>query len=100
MCIVTTLVPGLPDPISTATMEVWDRDVHQQTYKQQNQRSAREIIQVNKADGEKMALTPPVCSVNDVHHGQRKDRPTFHPSLWGDFFLTYQPPTAPKVTSE
>jgi hypothetical protein len=81
-------------------MEVWNRDVHQQTYKQQNQRSAREIIQVNKADGEKMALTPPVCSVNDVHHGQRKDRPTFHPSLWGDFFLTYQPPTAPKVTSE
>lgn len=24
--------------------------------------------------------------------------PTFHPSLWGDFFLTYQPPTAPQVT--
>ncbi|PUZ50279.1 hypothetical protein GQ55_6G046300 [Panicum hallii var. hallii] len=22
--------------------------------------------------------------------------PTFHPSLWGDFFLTYQPPTAPQ----
>jgi len=22
---------------------------------------------------------------------------TFHPSLWGDFFLTYQPPTAPQV---
>jgi hypothetical protein len=22
----------------------------------------------------------------------------FHPSLWGDFFLTYQPPTAPQVT--
>nr|TKW08765.1 hypothetical protein SEVIR_6G046100v2 [Setaria viridis] len=21
---------------------------------------------------------------------------TFHPSLWGDFFLTYQPPTAPQ----
>ncbi|RLN05636.1 beta-sesquiphellandrene synthase-like [Panicum miliaceum] len=42
-----------------------------------------------------MALTPPVCSVNDVQ-GLLKDRPTFHPSLWGDFFLTYQPPTAPK----
>jgi hypothetical protein len=53
-----------------------------------------------KADVEKMVLTPPVCSVNDVHQGQRKDPPTFHPSLWGDFFLTYQPPTAPKVTSE
>ncbi|OEL15076.1 Sesquithujene synthase A [Dichanthelium oligosanthes] len=24
---------------------------------------------------------------------------TFHPSLWGDFFLTYQPPTAPRRTS-
>ncbi|CAD6341067.1 unnamed protein product [Miscanthus lutarioriparius] len=22
--------------------------------------------------------------------------PTFHPSLWGDFFLTYQPPVAPQ----
>ncbi|TVU42963.1 hypothetical protein EJB05_09390, partial [Eragrostis curvula] len=41
-----------------------------------------------------MALTPGVCSVNDVH-GLRK-APTFHQSLWGDFFLTYQPPTAPQ----
>ncbi|RCV29881.1 hypothetical protein SETIT_6G048900v2 [Setaria italica] len=42
-----------------------------------------------------MALTPAVCSVNDVQ-GLRNDRTFFHPSLWGDFFLTYQPPTAPK----
>ncbi|OEL15034.1 Beta-sesquiphellandrene synthase [Dichanthelium oligosanthes] len=41
-----------------------------------------------------MALTPAVCSVNDVQ-GLRK-APTFHPTLWGEFFLTYQPPTAPK----
>ncbi|CAL5008198.1 unnamed protein product [Urochloa decumbens] len=41
-----------------------------------------------------MALNPAVCSVNDVQ-GLRKAT-TFHPSLWGDFFLTYQPPTAPK----
>ncbi|CAO2205889.1 unnamed protein product [Urochloa humidicola] len=43
---------------------------------------------------EKMALNPAVCSVNDVQ-GLRKAT-TFHPSLWGDFFLTYQPQTAPK----
>ncbi|CAO2189628.1 unnamed protein product [Urochloa humidicola] len=41
-----------------------------------------------------MALNPAVCSVNVVQ-GLRKAT-TFHPSLWGDFFLTYQPPTAPK----
>ncbi|CAL4996946.1 unnamed protein product [Urochloa decumbens] len=39
-------------------------------------------------------FNPAVCSVNDVQ-GLRKAT-TFHPSLWGDFFLTYQPPTAPK----
>jgi hypothetical protein len=43
-----------------------------------------------------MSLTPAVCCVNDVQ-GLQKD-PTFHPSLWGDFFLKYKPPTAPKVT--
>ncbi|KAL6840794.1 hypothetical protein ACP4OV_029320 [Aristida adscensionis] len=41
-----------------------------------------------------MSLTPAVCSINDVQ-GLRKT-PTFHKSLWGNFFLTYQPPTAPK----
>ncbi|GJN12347.1 hypothetical protein PR202_ga30618 [Eleusine coracana subsp. coracana] len=41
-----------------------------------------------------MALTPRVCSVNDAQ-GLRKAS-TFHRSLWGDFFLTYQPPTAPQ----
>ncbi|XP_062193130.1 beta-sesquiphellandrene synthase-like isoform X2 [Phragmites australis] len=39
-----------------------------------------------------MASTPAVCSVNEVQ-GLRK-APTFHPSLWGDFFATFQPPTA------
>jgi len=43
-----------------------------------------------------MSLTPAVCSVNDVQ-GLQMD-PTFHPSLWGDFFLKYKPPTASKVT--
>ncbi|RLN05052.1 hypothetical protein C2845_PM13G04240 [Panicum miliaceum] len=28
--------------------------------------------------------------------GLAKAPTTFHPSLWGDFFLTYQPPTAPQ----
>ncbi|KAL6659361.1 hypothetical protein ACP70R_003401 [Stipagrostis hirtigluma subsp. patula] len=42
------------------------------------------------------SLTPAVCSINDVQGLRRA--PTFHPSLWGDFFLTYQPPTAPKRT--
>ncbi|CAL4996950.1 unnamed protein product [Urochloa decumbens] len=41
-----------------------------------------------------MAHTPAVCSVNDVQVPQKAS--TFHPSLWGEFFLTYQPPTAPK----
>jgi hypothetical protein len=25
------------------------------------------------------------------------DATAFHPSLWGDFFVKYKPPTAPKV---
>jgi hypothetical protein len=44
-----------------------------------------------------MSLTPAVCSVNDVQ-GLQKDLTTYHPSLWGNFFLKYKPPTAPKVT--
>ncbi|KAG2577607.1 hypothetical protein PVAP13_6NG192300 [Panicum virgatum] len=35
-----------------------------------------------------------------VDHDQKAEElrkaTTFHPSLWGDFFLTYQPPTAPQ----
>ncbi|KAG0522678.1 hypothetical protein BDA96_07G058300 [Sorghum bicolor] len=42
-----------------------------------------------------MSLTPAVCSVNDVQ-GLQKDLTTYHPSLWGNFFLKYKPPTAPK----
>ncbi|WVZ94929.1 hypothetical protein U9M48_040756 [Paspalum notatum var. saurae] len=45
-----------------------------------------------------MSPTSAVCSVNDVQ-GMRKDRTTFHQTLWGDFFLTYQPPTAHKRAS-
>ncbi|TVU42977.1 hypothetical protein EJB05_09404, partial [Eragrostis curvula] len=41
-----------------------------------------------------MAPTPAVCSVNDAQEPRKA--PTFHRSLWGDFFLTYQPPTAPQ----
>ncbi|CAD6333108.1 unnamed protein product [Miscanthus lutarioriparius] len=35
-----------------------------------------------------------------AHHSSKAEElrkaTTFHPSLWGDFFLTYQPPTAPQ----
>ncbi|KAF0897642.1 hypothetical protein E2562_000365, partial [Oryza meyeriana var. granulata] len=41
-----------------------------------------------------MSLTPAACS-NEDEQPQRK-APTFHPSLWGNFFLNFQPPTAPK----
>ncbi|KAL5221173.1 hypothetical protein ABZP36_025886 [Zizania latifolia] len=38
-----------------------------------------------------MANTPASCSQE-----LREASSTFHPSLWGNFFLNYQPPTAPK----
>lgn len=41
--------------------------------------------------------TPAVCSVNDVQGLLQMDATAFHPSLWGDFFVKYKPPTAPKV---
>lgn len=40
--------------------------------------------------------TPAVCSVNDVQGLLQMDATAFHPSLWGDFFVKYKPPTAPK----
>jgi hypothetical protein len=45
---------------------------------------------------EKMAATTPARS--NAEGTPKAPPPSFHPSLWGDFFLTYQPPTAPKVT--
>ncbi|KAK1664700.1 hypothetical protein QYE76_052859 [Lolium multiflorum] len=43
---------------------------------------------------EKMAATTPARS--NAEGTPKAPPPSFHPSLWGDFFLTYQPPTAPK----
>ncbi|KAM0837933.1 hypothetical protein ACQ4PT_061319 [Festuca glaucescens] len=41
-----------------------------------------------------MAATTPARS--NAEGAPKAPPPSFHPSLWGDFFLTYQPPTAPK----
>ncbi|XP_006659166.1 beta-sesquiphellandrene synthase-like [Oryza brachyantha] len=42
-----------------------------------------------------MSPTPPSFSNENDDQAQRKAN-TFHPSLWGNFFLNYQPPSAPK----
>ncbi|WVZ94924.1 hypothetical protein U9M48_040751 [Paspalum notatum var. saurae] len=41
-----------------------------------------------------MALPASACHSKKAVELQKTT--TFHPSLWGDFFLTYQPPTAPQ----
>uniref|UniRef100_A0A0E0QET7 Sesquiterpene synthase n=1 Tax=Oryza rufipogon TaxID=4529 RepID=A0A0E0QET7_ORYRU len=42
----------------------------------------------------KMSSTPAANFSNE--DDERKAPTGFHPSLWGDFFISYQPPTAPK----
>uniref|UniRef100_A0A0E0EIF4 Uncharacterized protein n=1 Tax=Oryza meridionalis TaxID=40149 RepID=A0A0E0EIF4_9ORYZ len=42
----------------------------------------------------KMSSTPAANFSNE--DDERKAPTSFHPSLWGDFFISYQPPTAPK----
>uniref|UniRef100_A0A0D3GWQ9 Sesquiterpene synthase n=1 Tax=Oryza barthii TaxID=65489 RepID=A0A0D3GWQ9_9ORYZ len=41
-----------------------------------------------------MSSTPAANFSNE--DDERKAPTSFHPSLWGDFFISYQPPTAPK----
>lgn len=48
---------------------------------------------------EKMAPETPARSNTERARKAPVPPPTFHPSLWGGFFLTYQPPTAPQVIS-
>ncbi|CAM0881155.1 unnamed protein product [Alopecurus aequalis] len=50
--------------------------------------------QAGVIDMEKMAPTAPARS--NTEGARKAPPPSFHPSLWGDFFLTYQPPTAPQ----
>uniref|UniRef100_A0A0D3GWQ5 Terpene synthase N-terminal domain-containing protein n=1 Tax=Oryza barthii TaxID=65489 RepID=A0A0D3GWQ5_9ORYZ len=41
--------------------------------------------------------SPPAAFSNEGDEQPQRRAPTsFHPSLWGNFFLSYQPPTAPK----
>lgn len=53
--------------------------------------------QLSSIDMEKMAPETPARSNTERARKAPVPPPTFHPSLWGGFFLTYQPPTAPQV---
>nr|BAC99548.1 hypothetical protein [Oryza sativa Japonica Group] len=50
---------------------------------------------------DRMVIKPAaVCSEKEDNERMQKAASTFHPTLWGDFFVDYQPPNKSQCLNE